>query len=247
MIEFVSDIVTDETSTLHRQTTQALTMAKGTHIPLENFESLLPKEMEVRSAEFYSQIRSRRSVRHFSDTPVPDSVIQNCLLAAGTAPNGANLQPWHFCVVKSDAVKAEIRKAAEAEEFEFYNGKAPQDWLDALVPLGTDESKPFLEVASTLIVIFSQTFGSDSDGNKVKHYYVSESVGIATGFLIAALHNAGCATLTHTPSPMKFLNRILERPSNERPFLVLVVGQPAQGALVPDITKKKLAEISTWH
>ncbi len=222
-------------------------MAKGNHIPLENFETLSPEEMESRSANFYSQIRKRRSVRHFSDTPVPDAVIQNCLLAAGTAPNGANLQPWHFSVVKSGEVKAEIRKAAEAEEYEFYNGKAPQDWLDALAPLGTDESKPFLEIASTLIVIFAQTFGSDDEGNKLKHYYVTESVGIATGFLIAALHDAGCATLTHTPSPMKFLNRILERPSNERPFLVLVVGQPAEEALVPDITKKELGEIATWH
>lgn len=222
-------------------------MAKGNHIPLENFETLPPEEMERRSSDFYSQVRTRRSVRDFSDKPVPDSVIRNCLLAAGTAPNGANLQPWHFCIVKDDTVKGEIRKAAEAEEYEFYNGKAPQDWLDALAPLGTDESKPFLEIASTLIVVFAKTFGSDEDGNKVKHYYVNESVGIATGFLIAALHDAGCATLTHTPSPMKFLNQILGRPSNERPFLVLVVGQPAKGALVPDITKKKLDEIATWH
>ena len=222
-------------------------MAKGKHIPLKNFVSLSPQEMQSRADRFYAAIRTRRSVREFSSTPVPDDVIKSCLLAAGTAPNGANLQPWHFCVVKDAAVKAEIRKAAEAEEYEFYNGKAPQDWLDALAPLGTDESKPFLETASTLIVIFSQTFGLDESGEKVKHYYVSESVGIATGFLIAALHDAGCATLTHTPSPMKFLNRILERPANERPFLVLVVGQPADGVLVPDITKKSLDEIATWH
>lgn len=247
MINFESDIVAEEVTTLHRQNDQAFTMAKGKHIPLENFETHPPQEMEKRSANFYTQIRKRRSVRDFTDTAVPDSVIQNCLLAAGTAPNGANLQPWHFCVVQDVKVKAEIRKAAEAEEFEFYNGKAPQDWLDALAPLGTDESKPFLETASTLIVIFSKTFGIDQDGDKVKHYYVTESVGIATGFLIAALHDAGCATLTHTPSPMKFLNQILDRPSNERPFLVLVVGQPAEGTLVPDITKKKLTEIATWH
>jgi len=222
-------------------------MTKGNHIPLEGFQSLPPETMKQRASNFYEQIRTRRSIRDFSDTAVPDSVIENCLLAAGTAPNGANLQPWHFCVVKNPDVKAEIRKAAEAEEYEFYNGKAPQDWLDALAPLGTDESKPFLEIASTLIVIFSQSHGVDEAGEKVKHYYVTESVGIATGFLIAALHDAGCATLTHTPSPMKFLNRILGRPSNERPFLVLVVGQPADGALVPDITKKPLSEIATWH
>ena len=222
-------------------------MAKGNHIPLENFEQLPPEEMEQRSTDFYDRIRTRRSIRDFSSDPVPDSVIKNCLLAAGTAPNGANLQPWHFSVVKSDEVKSEIRKAAEAEEFEFYHGKAPQDWLEALAPLGTDESKPFLEIASTLIVIFSQSFGTEEAGEKVKHYYVSESVGIATGFLIAALHDAGCATLTHTPSPMRFLNRILGRPSNERPFLVLVVGKPAEGVLVPDITKKPLDEIATWH
>ena len=222
-------------------------MAKGKHIPLENFEQLSTETMRERADGFYSRIKTRRSIRDFSDTPVADEVIESCLLAAGTAPNGANLQPWHFCVVKSSEVKAEIRKAAEAEEFEFYHGKAPQDWLDALAPLGTDESKPFLEIASTLIVIFSQTHGYDDAGEKVKHYYVSESVGIATGFLIAALHESGCATLTHTPSPMKFLNRILDRPSNERPFLVLVVGQPADGVLVPDITKKPLSDIATWH
>lgn len=222
-------------------------MTKGKHIPLENFVSRTPEEMQSRASEFYSQIKTRRSIREFSSTPVSDDVIKSCLLAAGTAPNGANLQPWHFCVVKDSSVKAEIRKAAEAEEYEFYNGKAPQDWLDALAPLGTDESKPFLETASTLIVIFSQTFGLDENGEKIKHYYVTESVGIATGFLIAALHDAGCATLTHTPSPMKFLNRILGRPANERPFLVLVVGHPADGVLVPDITKKPLDKIATWH
>ena len=245
-VHFDPHIVTQTNPSLHRQTTGS-NMAKGKHIPLENFEHLEPEQMQRRSADFYARIKTRRSIRDFSDTPIPDSVIENCLLAAGTAPNGANLQPWHFAVVKSAEVKSEIRKAAEAEEYEFYNGKAPQDWLDALAPLGTDESKPFLETASTLIVIFSQSFGKDEAGEKVKHYYVSESVGIATGFLIAALHDAGCATLTHTPSPMKFLNRILERPANERPFLVLVVGQPADGVLVPDIEKKKLGEIATWH
>ena len=222
-------------------------MAKGDHIPLESFESLPPDQMQVRSAEFYDKVKNRRSVRDFSSEPIPRAVIENCILAAGTAPNGANLQPWHFCVVESQSIKAEIRKAAEAEEHEFYHGKAPEEWLDALAPLGTDEQKPFLETASTLIAVFSQTHGIDANGDKVKHYYVSESVGIATGLLITALHLSGCATLTHTPSPMKFLNRILERPVHERPFLLLVVGKPSDNALVPDINKKTLGEITTWH
>ncbi len=222
-------------------------MSKEEHIPLENFPSLTPAQMEEKALEFYGKIQNRRSIRSFSDRMVPRGVIENCLLSAGTAPNGANLQPWHFCVVQDPATKAEIRKAAEAEEYEFYHGKAPQDWLDALAPLGTDESKPFLEVASTLIVVFAKSFGVDQEGEKVKHYYVNESVGIATGFLIAALHDAGCATLTHTPSPMKFLNRILDRPTNERAFLVLVAGFPSKDATVPNITKKPLGEISSWH
>ena len=222
-------------------------MSKEEHVPLKDFRQLSPDQMESAATEFYANIRTRRSVRSFSDSPVPKAAIEKCLLAAGTAPNGANLQPWHFCVVQDAQKKAEIRKAAEAEEYEFYHGKAPQDWLDALAPLGTNESKPFLEVASTLIVIFAQSWGADDQGEKIKHYYVSESVGIATGFLIAALHDAGCATLTHTPSPMKFLNRILDRPSSERPFLVLVTGFPASDATVPNITKKPLSEISSWH
>jgi nitroreductase len=222
-------------------------MAKGRQIPLADFEILDESVMQQRSADFYGHIRKRRSVREFSDRAVPESVIENCLLSAGTAPNGANLQPWHFCVVRSAEIKAKIRQAAEVEEYEFYNGKAPQDWLEALAPLGTNESKPFLDTASTLIVVFAKSYDVDEAGEKIKHYYVNESVGIATGFLIAALHDAGCATLTHTPSPMKFLNEILERPSNERPFLVLVTGFPADDVTVPDITKKSLQEISTWH
>ena len=221
-------------------------MTDAKQIPLSNFEVLPDQEMERRSAQFYDQIKKRRSVRNFSDANVPVSVIENCLLAAGTAPNGANLQPWHFSVVRDPKIKSEIRRAAEAEEHEFYNGKAPQDWLDALAPFGTNESKPFLEIASTLIVVFAKSWSDDGSGKKTKHYYVNESVGIATGFLIAALHDAGCATLTHTPSPMKFLNRILDRPTNERPFLVLVVGHPAENTTVPNINKKPLNEISTW-
>ncbi len=203
--------------------------------------------MVQRATSFYEEIRNRRTVRDFSDREVPAEVIQQCLLAAGTAPNGANLQPWHFAVVQSSEVKSKIRAAAEIEEQEFYSGKAPQEWLDVLAPLGTDDSKPFLEIAPYLIVIFAKTFDLSPNGKKVKHYYVSESVGIATGFLINALHHAGLVTLTHTPSPMKFLNEILGRPSHERPFLVLVAGYPAEDATVPDISKKPLDQIATFH
>lgn len=216
-------------------------------IPLENFQSYPNEEMVERSIEFYDQIKRRRTVRHFSDQTVPKEVIDNCLLAAGTAPNGANLQPWHFAVVESPEIKAKIRVAAEKEEQEFYNGKAPQAWLDALAHLGTDENKPFLETAPYLIVIFSKSHDTLPDGKVVKHYYCAESVGIATGFLINALHHSGLATLTHTPSPMKFLNEILDRPKNERAFLVLVVGYPEEGATVPKITKKPLNEIATFY
>ena len=200
-----------------------------------------------RSGEFYTEIRRRKTVRDFSDRPVPAEVIDNCLLAAGTAPNGANLQPWHFAVVQDQGMKNRIREAAEKEEQEFYSGKAPREWLDALAPLGTDSNKPFLETAPCLIVVFAKTHDVRDDGTKVKHYYASESVGIATGFLISALHHCGLATLTHTPSPMKFLNKILQRPSYERPFVLLVVGHPAEGAQVPKLTKKTLAEISTRY
>jgi nitroreductase len=173
--------------------------------------------------------------------------VRNCLLAAGTAPNGANHQPWHFAVVTDPALKQKIRRAAETEEEAFYGGRAPEEWLAALEPLGTDEHKPFLEEAPALIVIFAENYGLDEEGNKVKNYYVSESVGIATGVLITALHHCGLATLTHTPSPMGFLREILERPERERAFLILVVGYPADGVEVPDITKKPLAEIATFY
>ena len=202
--------------------------------------------MIERAKSFYQEIKRRRTVRDFSDRPVQREVIEQCLLAAGTAPNGANFQPWHFVVVKDAAIKTKIRAAAEIEEKEFYHGKAPQAWLDALAPLGTDSNKPFLETAPYLIVIFSKSHDIRVDGSTVKHYYASESVGIATGFLIAALHHAGLATLTHTPSPMKFLNKILDRPSNERPFVLLVVGYPTEDAKVPAITKKPLSEIAEF-
>lgn len=205
-----------------------------------------PDDMRARAAAFYDEIRRRRTVRDFADRPIPHEVIADALRAAGTAPNGANMQPWHFVVVTDPSVKQQIRAAAEEEERAFYGGRAPQEWLNALAPLGTDAQKPFLEIAPCLIAVFAQSHGVDADGRPVKHYYVQESVGIATGFLIAALHHAGLATLTHTPSPMAFLSKILGRPENERPFLLLVVGYPAVDAQVPAITKKDLTEIVTF-
>ena len=222
-------------------------MAEPIFEPLTGYETYPPDEMVARARAFYEGIRRRRTVRDFSDHPIPREVIEQALLAAGTAPSGANLQPWHFAVVTDPAVKHRIRVAAEAEEREFYNGKAPQEWLDALAPLGTDADKPFLDVAPVLIAIFGQRH-SERDGRKVKHYYVPESIGIATGFLIAALHAAGLATLTHTPSPMGFLNEICGRPDSEKPYILLVVGHPAEGCTVPVYggIKKPLSEISSW-
>ena len=199
-----------------------------------------------RARSFRREIARRRTVRDFSDRPVPPEVIRECLRAAGTAPNGANHQPWHFAVVSDPEIKARIRIAAEIEEREFYRGGAPQEWLDALAALGTDEHKPFLETAPCLIAIFAERYQLLGDGRKVKNYYVQESVGIATGMLITGLHHAGLATLTHTPSPMGFLNEILGRPANERPFLILVVGFPAEDARVPQITKKPLEKIASF-
>ena len=220
-------------------------MAHPDFVPLE-FRRRSEEEMRERARGFYDDLKRRRSVREFSSEPVPREVIEDALRAAGTAPNGANLQPWHFVVVTDPSLKSKIRVAAEAEEREFYASKAPQEWLDALAPLGTDEHKPFLETAPYLIAVFSQSYGMTSNGKKVKHYYATESVGIATGFLIAALHHAGLAALTHTPSPMGFLNELLDRPSNERPFLLLVVGYPATDATVPAIIKKRLEDIATF-
>jgi nitroreductase len=203
--------------------------------------------MACRASEFADDLARRRSVRDFSDRPVPKAIIEHAIRAAGTAPSGANLQPWHFEAIQDSAVKARIREAAEEEERHFYAHRASDEWLDALAPLGTDDQKPFLEAAPWLIAIFEQRWSYDAEGNKIKHYYPNESTGIATGMLIAALHRAGLATLTHTPSPMKFLNEILERPRNERPFLLLVVGYPAAGARVPDITRKPLGEICRFR
>ena len=188
----------------------------------------------------------RRTVRDFSDRPVAREVIEQCLRTAGSAPNGANLQPWHFVAVSDPALKHEIRVAAEAEEREFYEHRAPNEWLEALAALGTDSHKPFLETAPWLIAIFSQPYRLLPDGRKLKHYYATESVGIATGFLVAAVHKAGLVSLTHTPSPMGFLNKLLGRPAHEKPFLLLVVGHPAEGAQVPDIERESLGEISSF-
>jgi iodotyrosine deiodinase len=215
--------------------------------PLIGYQRLPAIEMQRTARNHLEDMKRRRTVREFSPEPVPDSVIEDCLRTAGTAPSGANLQPWHFAVVRSPAVKQQIRAAAEAEEREFYEHRAPQEWLDALAPLGTDANKPFLEIAPCLIVIFAKAYEVLPDGRRVKNYYVSESVGIATGFLIQALHQAGLATLTHTPSPMAFLSKILNRPSNERPIILLVVGYAADSARVPKITKKTLAEIASFH
>lgn len=221
-------------------------MSKATFIPLSAYIEYPAEEMKQRASAFLQDMQRRRTVRHFSDRPVPREIIETCLLTAGTAPNGANLQPWHFVVVSDPKVKKEIRTAAEQEEAEFYQRRAPQEWLDALAPLGTDQHKPFLETAPYLIAIFGKNHSELPDGRRVKNYYVSESVGIATGFLIAAIHNAGLASLTHTPSPMGFLNSILNVPPVSKPFLLLVVGYPAEEAQVPIISKKPLEEIATF-
>jgi nitroreductase len=214
--------------------------------PLEQFVEYPPDEMRRRARHFRDEMRRRRTVRHFSDREVPREVVEHCIEAAASAPSGANRQPWHFSVVSNAAVKRKIRGAAEQEERTFYAKRAPQDWLDALASFGTDAHKPFLEIAPYLIVIFAQLRGETEEGEKFKHYYVNESVGIATGMLITALHHAGLATLTHTPAPMRFLNEILGRPPHEKPYLILVVGYPADDALVPCIDKKLIADITTF-
>ena len=215
-------------------------------IPLEKYREYPLDEMRQRLNDFYENIDRRRTVRDFSDRPVPRDIIETALKAANTSPSGANLQPWHFAVVSGPETKKKIRVAAETEEREFYEHRASEEWLAALEPLGTDDKKPFLETAPYLIAVFLQKFGELPDGRKVKHYYPAESTGLATGILITALHQAGLATLTHTPSPMKFLNEILGRPKSERPFLLLVVGYPADDAEVPDIKRKSLQEYASF-
>ena len=206
------------------------------------------EERAARTLAFYDALKTRRTCRDFADSPIPPAVIERALMAAGTAPSGANHQPWHFAVISSPEKKRALREAAEAEEREFYAGKASQEWVDALAPLGTDDEKPYLEIAPYLIVIFGQRRGGLYPRDDKQNYYVNESVGIATGFLIAALHDAGLATLTHTPNPMKFLNEICERPANEKPLMVLVVGHPAPDATVPvhATIKKPVEQISSW-
>ncbi len=223
-------------------------MADDEHLPLTDFITYPETEMAARARVFHEEIRRRHSVRAFSDRPVPQGIIDDCLRAAATAPSGANHQPWHFAVIGSAGVKRQIREAAEAEEQAFYSGKAGADWLNALKPLGTDASKPYLEHAPWLIAIFAQRRGGVRDGDDRKNYYIAESVGIATGFLIAALHHAGLATLTHTPAPMTFLTHICQRPETEKPFLLLVTGYPAPEATVPAhaLIKKPLDAITTY-
>ena len=222
-------------------------MDKNPFVPLRDYREYPEAEMMQRARQFHLELKRRRTIRQFSSRPVPRAVIESCLRAATTAPSGANLQPWHFVVVSDPETKRRIRLAAEEEERHFYQHRAPQEWLDAVAPLGTDEHKPFLERAPYLIAIFAQKYGRLADGRRVKHYYPLESVGLATGMLIAALHVAGLATLTHTPSPMKFLNEILDRPkSSERPFLLLVAGYPDRNATVPAIGRKPLDDVVTY-
>ncbi|MDA1027930.1 MAG: nitroreductase family protein [Bacteroidetes bacterium] len=221
-------------------------MTDSTHfIPFTHPIRLSESEAEARSIEVFNTFDGRRTVRDFSSRPVPISVIENCLRAASTAPSGAHKQPWHFAVVSDPAKKRAIRIGAEAEEQEFYGGKAPQDWIEALRPFGTDAEKPFLETAPFLIGIFARNYDVLEDGSRAKNYYVAESVGIATGMLISALHQCGLSTLTHTPSPMGFLNEIMERPAHERAIILLVVGYPSEEAKVPLLRRKELHEFAT--
>ena len=221
-------------------------MTKAEFSSFADYHEYSPEEMKKRSAEFYEEMKRRRTVRQFSDRSVPREVIEDCLRTAATAPSGANLQPWSFIVVTDPAVKRQIRKEAEKTEREFYHKNATRKWVEDLKLLGTNENKPFLEVAPYLIVIFAQRYGLLPDGSKKSHYYVNESVGIATGMIISAVHHAGLVCLTYTPSKMGFLNQILSRPSNERPFLILVVGYPAKDTVIPKIHKKSLPDVAEF-
>ncbi len=222
-------------------------MSSPQFVPLSTYREYHIEEMEQRALSFYQQMQRRRTVRQFSNRHVPPEIIENCIKAAATAPSGANLQPWHFVVVTEPSLKRQIRLGAEREEQEFYQRRAPREWLEALAPLGTDEHKPFLETAPYLIAIFVERYGKLPDGRQVKNYYPMESVGIATGILIAAIQHVGLVSLTHTPSPMKFLNQILKRPVNESCFLLLVVGYPTEDAVVPDIQRKAFEEVCTFN
>ncbi|PWE17946.1 nitroreductase family protein [Marinicauda salina] len=222
-------------------------MGDEPRVPLE-FETRPESEMRARAKAFYEEMRTRRTVRDFSDRPVPRELIEHAILAAGTAPSGANHQPWHFSVIGKGPIRARLREAAEAEERAFYQSKASAEWLEALEPLGTDESKPFLEIAPWLIAVFAQRRGGPEPGDDRKNYYVNESVGIACGLLLAALHHAGLATLTHTPNPMGFLSDICGRPASEKPYMLIVAGYPAEGATVPvhALKKKPLDQIADF-
>lgn len=216
-------------------------------IPYSTFAEYSEEEQLERASHFYQEMNRRRSVRQFSDRPVDIRIIHDCIRTAGTAPSGAHMQPWHFAVVSDPLVKKQIRQAAEKEEQAFYSGRAPEAWLEALSHIGTDDHKPYLEIAPYLVILFARNYGVNPDGSRYKHYYVSESVGIAAGMFISAIHNAGLATLTHTPSPMNFLADILDRPENERPFLLLPVGYPSRDAEVPDLKRKSLDEIASFR
>ena len=221
-------------------------MSPPRFVPAPKIKPLADDQILKRARQFYEAMRRRRTIRDYSDRPVPRKVIEYCIRAAGAAPSGANLQPWHFVAVSDAAIKRQIRVAAEKEEKEFYEYRAPKAWLEALAPLGTDSNKPFLETAPWLIAVFAQPFRTLADGTRSPTYYAIESVGIATGLLVTAVHSCGLVALTHTPSPMGFLNKILERPSHEKPFVLLVVGHPAENAQVPDIGRNALVEISSF-
>ncbi len=221
-------------------------MSEYRPVPLKGYVPRDGAAMQRRAANFYRNISLRRTVRMFSARPVPRGVIEKCVLSAATAPSGAHMQPWHFVVVSAPAVKRRIRVAAEKEEREFYRKRAPKEWLKALAPLGTDAKKPYLETAPYLIVVFQRNYDFDAAGERIKHYYVNESVGMACGVLVTALNHAGLASLTHTPSPMGFLRTLLGRPANERAAMIVVAGYPAKGAKVPDIERQALADIASF-
>lgn len=217
--------------------------------PFVNYskETYIPAEMIERSKEFYKWMDKRRTVRDFSDKPIPKEVIENILLTASAAPSGAHKQPWTFCVVSDAEIKKQIRTEAEKEEYESYNGRMSEEWKKDLAPLQTDWQKPFLETAPYLIIVFSRSYEVEANGHKHQNYYVKESCGIACGFLLAAIHNAGLVALTHTPSPMNFLSKVLKRPANEKAFLVVPLGYPLEGCYVPDLRRKGLGEMALWY
>jgi iodotyrosine deiodinase len=209
-------------------------------------ETFSESEMIQRSSEFYEFMDSRRTVREFSDKDVPKEVIENIILTASTAPSGAHKQPWTFCIISNKEIKSRIRKMAEEEEFKSYNSRMPDEWLKDLEPLGTDWNKPFIDIAPWIIVVFKKSYDL-VDGKKKNNYYVNESVGLAAGFLLAAIHHAGLVALTHTPSPMNFISEVLERPENEKPILLIPVGYPAENVMVPDLKRKSLEEVSAFY